>query len=92
MIVRILGEGQFDVADERIAGLNQHDEALVEAVEAGDETAFQAHLGALLGAVRAVGRALPDDHLGPSDLVLPPSDATIGDVRGLLADEGLIPG
>lgn len=92
MIIRILGEGQFEVPDDRIAGLNEHDEALVEAVETDDVEAFETHLGALLGAVRTVGRPLPDGHLGPSHLVLPGADATIAEVRDLLSDEGLVPG
>jgi hypothetical protein len=37
---------------------------------------------------------LPDDTLHDSDLILPPADATLDEVRALLADtdEGLIPG
>jgi hypothetical protein len=35
---------------------------------------------------------LADDTLQDSDLILPPSDATLDEVRQLLADDGLIPG
>ena len=45
MIVRILGEGQYDVADEALDRLNELDAAVEAAVEAGDETAFAAALG-----------------------------------------------
>ena len=38
------------------------------------------------------GRRLPDESLADSDLILPPSDATIEEVRELLGDDGLIPG
>jgi hypothetical protein len=34
---------------------------------------------------------VPDDALVDSDLILPPSDASLEEVRGLLGDEGLIP-
>jgi Cu+-exporting ATPase len=64
----------------------------VRAVEAGDEAAFDRSLEALLAGVRETGRPVPDDYLGPSDLVLPGPDATIEDVRALLSEEGLIPG
>ena len=40
MIVRILGEGQYDVSDEAIDRLNELDAAVEAAVEAGDEAAF----------------------------------------------------
>jgi hypothetical protein len=42
--------------------------------------------------VREVGERLPDDYLGPSELVLPATDSTLEEVRALLGDEGLIPG
>lgn len=92
MIIRILGEGQLEVPDGRVENLNEHDHALVAAVEDGDEDGFREHLTALLMDVRAAGEPLPDDHLGPSELILPGEDATLEEVRGMLADEGLVPG
>jgi hypothetical protein len=61
-------------------------------VEAGDVDAFAAALTALLEGVRTVGVAHPADSLDSSDLILPPSDATLDEVRALLRDDGLIPG
>ena len=92
MIVRILNEGQFDVSDDAVDRLNQLDAAVESAVEAGDEEAFAAALAALLDGVRTVGVAHAPDSLDESDLILPPSDATIDEVRQLLNDDGLIPG
>jgi hypothetical protein len=92
MIVRILGEGQYDVSDEALTRLNELDSTVERSVEAGDVDAFAAALTALLEGVRTVGVAHPDDSLDASDLILPPSDATIDEVRALLSDDGLIPG
>jgi hypothetical protein len=94
MIVRILGEGQWDVADDQIEGLNTLDAEVEAAVEAGEQDRFAAGLASLLDAVRTKGTPLPDESLQDSDLILPPSDATIDEVRALLSDtdEGLIPG
>lgn len=92
MILRILGEGQYQVPDEGLDELNDLDEALVAAVEAGDEEGFRSRLGELHACVRRLGRPLPGDYLGPSDLVLPEADATVEEVRALLGEEGLIPG
>ena len=91
MIVRILGEGQWDVTEEHLTELNKLDDEVEAAVEAGDEEAFARTMGALLGDVRKWGTPLPDDSLEDSDLILPPSDATIDEVRHMLADDGLIP-
>jgi hypothetical protein len=92
MIVRIMGEGQLSVPDTELDGLNQLDAALGDAVEAGDEPRFRSALAALLGRVRQVGSPLADDALEPSELVLPPAEADLHEVRDLLGEEGLIPG
>ncbi len=92
MIVRILGEGQFDVPDGHLDALNEFDDQLAQAVEAGDEDAFTAALGRLLGAIRAHASPHAIDALDPSDLVLPAQDSSLDEVRALLGDEGLIPG
>jgi hypothetical protein len=92
MIVRILGEGQMNVDDGRLNELNKLDNELLEALEHGDEAEFQHRLKALLEAVRSGSSAVADDHIAPSELILPHSDATIDEVRELLSDDGLIPG
>ncbi|TIC80911.1 hypothetical protein [Nocardioides sp. GY 10127] len=92
MIVRILGEGQFDVAESTLDALNELDAAVEKAVEAGDEAAFAPALAALLAAVRAQGEAHDLESLDTSDLILPPADATLAEVAGMLAEDGLIPG
>jgi hypothetical protein len=92
IVIRILGEGQYDVADGAIERLNQLDAAVEAAVAAGDEAAFESSLAALLDGVRTVGVAHALDSLDSSDVILPPADATIDEVKELLGDEGLIPG
>lgn len=92
MIVRIMGEGQYDVPDTAVDALNALDEVAERAVEVGDEKAFAAALLALHAAVRAHGATLPDDVLAPSGAVLPPADATVDEVRALFAGDGLVPG
>ena len=92
MIMRILGEGQYEIADEHLDRLNELDSDLQSAADAGDETAFSTALAALLDAVRSLGTPLPDETIMPSDLVLPDADTSLTQVRDLLSDEGLIPG
>ncbi|WP_062641025.1 PspA-associated protein PspAA [Streptomyces maremycinicus] len=92
MIMRILGEGQYEIAEQHLTRLNQLDSALQSAADAGDETGFATALSALLDAVRSLGTPLPDETITPSDLVLPDEDTSLTQVRELLADDGLIPG
>jgi hypothetical protein len=92
VIVRILGEDQFRVDDSTVAELNRLDSELEAAVDRDDQAAFTAALRALLDQVRAQGSPLPADTLESSDLILPPPDASMDEVRQMLTDEGLIPG
>jgi hypothetical protein len=92
VIVRISGEGQFSIDDAATAELNRLDSELEAAVDRNDETAFTEALHGLLEQVRARGSALPADTLEPSDLILPPEDASMDEVREMLTEEGLIPG
>jgi hypothetical protein len=92
MIVRILGEGQLQVDDSLADELNKLDARLEAALNSGDEAAFRPALAAMLDRVRAVGTPVAADTLEPSDVILPYSDASMDDVRGLLSEDGLIPG
>ncbi len=92
MIVRILGEGQFQLDETDITELNRLDSELETAVDHNDEAAFTAALHGMLARVRAQGSPLPADALEPSDLILPRPDSSMDEVRKLLTDDGLIPG
>jgi len=92
VIIRILSEGQFDVPDDAIDALNELDDKLETAIDAGDEAAFSEALDGLLDRVRELGTPVAVDALVTSTLLLPAPDATLAEVRDLLSDEGLIPG
>ena len=96
MIVRILGEGQLDVDDSHLAELNQLDERVENAVDAGDEAALADALAGLLARVREIGRPLDDAVLADSDLILPGADSDLAQLRSFFDDsgaaDGLIPG
>lgn len=91
MIVRILGEGQFELPADQLDALNRLDADLEGSLD-GDAGAFAAALAALLDKVREVGTPLADEALEPSEIVLPYAEATPDEVRELLGDDGLIPG
>jgi hypothetical protein len=92
VIVRILGEGQLEVADSAADELNGLDRELEAAVEKNDEAGYRTALDALLERVRSIGAPVRADALQPSALILPQPDLTMDEVRKLLTDEGLIPG
>ncbi len=72
MIVRVLGEGQFEVDDEVAKGLNDLDEQAERALEAGDEAQLSELLGRMAEAVRTNGTRLQDEDLSSSEGIIPP--------------------
>ena len=91
MIVRILGEGQFRVGDDAAAKLTALDKDLDAAVRDDRNDAFSAALHAAVALVRTAGTPLGADEIVAADYILPFADATVAEVRTLLAD-GTIPG
>jgi hypothetical protein len=91
VIVRIANEEQYKVDDSHHAKLDELDDAVVAAVEAGDEDRFHQLFEELLAFVRSNGEALPDDDLHASDVILPPADLTFVEAGEEFTGEGLIP-
>jgi PspA-Associated protein len=91
VIVRILGEGQFRVGEDAATALTALDKDLDAAVRDEQQAAFAAALHAAVALVRAEGTPLEADEIVTADYILPFSDATVDEVRKLLAD-GTIPG
>ena len=91
MIVRIIGEGQFRLTDECRERVNELDNAVVAAVEAGDRDAFASTFGEMLAMIRSDGQALSDDELEASDVIVPPEDTTLEEAAAEFTGDGLIP-
>jgi chromosome condensin MukBEF complex kleisin-like MukF subunit len=91
VIVRLMGEGQFEVDDEVAKGLNDLDEQAGQAVESGDEEQLAGLLRRMAEAVRTNGTRVPDEALDASDAIIPPDDLSLDEARQLFEDEGLIP-
>ncbi len=92
MIVRILGEGQFNLPGAVIDELNAIDNQMVAAVEAEDETNFTRLLREMLTLVREKGVPVPVDELVESDLILPEADLTLDEAEHIFIGDGLLPG
>ena len=91
MIVRIATEGQYDFPDDDADRLNELDNDVVAAVEAGDEEAFLTAFASLLELVRSDGKPVADDVLEESDVIIPPPDLTFAEAGHQFTVDGLIP-
>jgi hypothetical protein len=91
MIVRIAGEDQFRLDGSQEERLQELDNAVLEAIERGDEAAFGSSLEALLEFVRSSGARLGDEELAASDMILPPADTTLAEAATNFNGEGWLP-
>jgi hypothetical protein len=91
MIVRISGEGQFELTDDAAERLNALDNEVVAAVEAGEEGRFAELFGELVAWIRDAGSPLADDDLRGSDVIVPPPDTSFEEARHEFTGDGLIP-
>lgn len=91
MIVRISGEGQFELPDEDAERLNELDNRAVAAVEQGDETGFHELWSQMLELVASDGNAIAADELVQSQVILPPRDISFEEAKGEFTGDGLIP-
>jgi hypothetical protein len=87
MIVRILGEGRFDVPEADMPAIEQLDAELTDAVDRNDAAAFDSALSDLLTEVRHTGTPVPPDDLQTSGLVVPHPGSTLSEVKELLTEE-----
>ena len=91
MIVRVMGEGQFEIDDEVAKGLNDLDEQAEQALQAEDTEQLAELLERMAEAVRTNGARVPDEELTPSEGIVPPPDLTLEEAKELFEGEGLIP-
>ena len=91
MIVRIATEDQYEIAGDDYTQLNDLDDAVVAAVDAGDEEQYAKRFAALIEYIRTQGTRVPDDDLRESDVIVPPPDTDLDEASREFTGEGLIP-
>lgn len=83
MIVRIMDEGQVELAEADFVSLNAVYDELLLKIESGDEVAIRRMLRMLLDTVRDLAVPLPEDAREPSELILPSVDASVDEIRSV---------
>ena len=91
MIIRIATEDQYEIPGDDYATINDLDNAVVEAVEADDNERYVKAFAALIDWIRSNGKALADDDLKESDVIVPPPDTDLAEAKRDFTGEGIIP-
>lgn len=96
MIVRIMGQGQYEVPEDAVRRLNVLDEMVRHAVEARDGDALAGYLAEMAELVVRVGRPLTGEKVVLSDFIVPHRSTSLDEISEWMqesrADDGLIPG
>jgi hypothetical protein len=88
MIIRILGDGRYDVPDSELADIENLDKALVDALDGDDSAAFSDALASLIATVRSKGSLIPADDVRTSQQAVPHEGSELAEVKALLEDAG----
>jgi hypothetical protein len=91
VIVRIMTEDQYRLADEQLPEVQRLDDDLEKAVDSGDDESFRAALGQLIAFVRAHGEAVAMEEVVPSDLMIPAPDMSLAEAKSRLHPEPAVP-
>lgn len=91
MIVRLMGEGQYELDKKQLDEVNEIDNNIVRIVNRGDEKTFKTEFKKLTDLVRKKGKKIPDDIIKPSEVIIPPADLTFEEAKKIFSGEGLVP-
>jgi len=87
VIVRILGEGRYEIPDADLPAVEEIDSVLVDAIDRNDDASFSAALADLIGQVRHTGKPVTHEDTRTSEMVVPHEGSTLTEVKNLLAEE-----
>lgn len=89
MIIRIMGEGQFNVPSSLFDELNAIDNRIVDHVAKEDEEYFRKDLLNLISMIRENGNPVGDEELVESDIIVPPDDLTLAEAKDVFSGQGI---
>lgn len=87
MIVRISGQGQYELDDAGVHRLEELDREVTDAIQADDEAGFHRALAQVVECVERDGTPVPHDRVVPSEVIVPPPDVTIHEARRYFTDD-----
>jgi hypothetical protein len=90
MIVRVSGEGQYELDGDALKRLDQLDDQLVDAMNRGDTEGFRSRLQETVQLVQQDGTPVAAERVVPSDVIIPPGDIDLDEARQFFTDDGLM--
>lgn len=89
MIIRIVGEGQYEVPGSLFDELNAIDNRIVEIISKENEKDFKIELSRLINKIKTSGKMLSDADIKESDVIVPPGDLTLKEAKEIFTGSGI---
>lgn len=90
MIIRIMGEGQYEVPGSLFDELNVIDNRIVDLVDQGNEDDYKAELLKLIQVIKSKGKQLDDSSIVESNIIVPPEDLSFKEAKDIFTGSGLL--
>ena len=93
-IVRIMGQGQFEINEDTVKRINEVDDAIVQILQnesKADDQEYRAKITEIVQTIKSEGKKLEDKELVESDIIVPDTDISIDEAKKVFQGEGIIP-
>ena len=89
MIIRIMGEGQYQASEVLCNELNKIDNQIVTLVEEGKAEEYKKELTRLISEIKERAEPLDPKELVESDIIVPPGDLSFEEAKAVFKGEGI---
>ena len=89
MIIRIMGEGQYDVPGSIFDELNVIDNRIVDLVAGENEAEYRMELLNLIETIKSKGKLVEASTIVESDIIVPPDDLSLQEAKDIFTGSGI---
>ncbi len=89
MIIRIMGEGQYQASEDLFNELNKIDNHIVNLVEEGKAEEYRKELARLISEIKGKAEPIDPKDIVESDIIVPPGDLSFEEAKAVFKGEGI---
>lgn len=89
MIIRIMGEGQYQASEALCNELNKIDNHIVALVEDGKAEEYRKELARLISEIKGKAEPIDPKEIVESDIIVPPGDLSFEEAKAVFNGEGI---
>jgi hypothetical protein len=89
MIIRIMGEGQYQASEALCNELNRIDNRIVTLVEEGKVEEFRSELARLITKIKEKAEPIDTKEIVESDIIVPPEDLSFEEAKAVFQGCGI---